>query len=130
MNIKSEHETIMELFNLPEFIGNHHDTFHFIGHPDLNWTLEEKKKAINLCIKSAQDHADLCMNALRILSREHEGCEEISSNKVQFGQHSSLGVFLVCRKLCWIFRRQYIVARGDQAISKLIVSIRIMPHLV
>lgn len=95
MNIKSEYQIllIMEQLNLQEFLEKHNDTSYFIGHPDLNWTLEEKKTAVNLCIKLAHDQAEKSMDALRILCREKEGCEELSSNKVYCSDIDNYRIF-------------------------------------
>ncbi len=74
----------MGQLNLLEFIEKNHDKSYFIGNPDLNWTLQQKKDAVTTCMMSVKDHPDLSMKALRILVRELSGCEELSS-KVLFG---------------------------------------------
>ena len=83
----------MDQLKLQEFLEKHNDTSYFIGHPDLNWTLEEKKAAVTTCINLAHDQAELIMHALRILCREKAGCEELSSNKVYWADIDDYRIF-------------------------------------
>lgn len=87
-----------------DFIQKHHDKSTFIGNPELNWTLQQKREAVTACIMSIKDQPDYSMKALRILSREESGCEELAVNKA-LSFKLILGVFLASAEILRLYRK-------------------------